>query len=119
MAYGLSYLPLFFNVCSKTASFKISDVMLSKYSSFTLNKFANRTIVLSFNGILILISGCMKKQNLKTIFKQQGYQKFRQLYAEMSMPELLKAVWNYDITICMECGCSSMVQLGRTHVPYS
>ena len=61
----------------------------------------------------------MKKQNLKTIFKQQGYQKFRQLYAEMSMPELLKAVWNYDITICMECGCSSMVQLGRTHVPYS
>ena len=60
----------------------------------------------------------MKKQNLKTIFKQQGHQKFRQLYAGMSMAELLKAVWIYDITLCPECGCQSMVQLGRTHVPY-
>lgn len=60
----------------------------------------------------------MKKQNLKTIFKQQGHQKFRQLYAGMSMAELLKAVWDYDITICPECGCQSMTQLGRTHVPY-
>lgn len=60
----------------------------------------------------------MKKQNLKLIFKLQGYQKFRQLYAGMSMAELLKAIWDYDITICPECGCQSMTQLGRTHVPY-
>ena len=59
----------------------------------------------------------MKKQNLKTIFKQQGHQKFRQLYEGMSMAELLKAVWDYDITICPECGCQSMTQLGRTHAP--
>lgn len=60
----------------------------------------------------------MKKQNLKTIFKQQGYQMFRQLYAGMSMAELLKAVWDYDITICPECGCQGMMQLGRIHAPY-
>ena len=60
----------------------------------------------------------MKKQNLKMIFQQQGYQKFRQLYAGMSMSELLKAVWNYDITICPECGCQSRTQLGRAHAPY-
>lgn len=59
----------------------------------------------------------MKKQNLKTIFKQQGHQSFRQLYEGMSMAELLKAVWDYDITICPECGCHSMTQLGKTHVP--
>lgn len=60
----------------------------------------------------------MKKQNLKTIFKQQGHQMFRQLYAGMSMAELLKAVWDYDITICPACGCQGMMQLGRIHAPY-
>lgn len=60
----------------------------------------------------------MKKHNLKIIFKQQGHQKFRQLFAGMSMIELLKAVWNYDITVCPECGCQGMTQLGRIHAPY-
>ena len=63
------------------------------------------------------LNNCMKKQNLKIIFKQQGHQKFRQLYEGMSMAELLKAVWDYDITICPECGCQSMTRLGRTDVP--
>lgn len=60
----------------------------------------------------------MKKQNLKTIFKQQGHQRFRQLYEGMSMAELLKVVWDYDITICPKCGCQGMTQLGRIHAPY-
>ena len=29
--------------------------------------------------------------------------------------ELLKAVWNFDIRICPECGCISMKQAGRTY----
>ena len=59
----------------------------------------------------------MKSKNLKIIFKLQGYQKFRQRYASMSMAELLKAVWKVDICICPECGHDSMKPLGRSYVP--
>ena len=59
----------------------------------------------------------MKSVNLKLIFKLQGYQKFRQRYAGMSMTELLKAVWKVDICICPECGHNSMKPLGRSYVP--
>ena len=57
----------------------------------------------------------MKSKNLKLIFKLQGYQKFKRKYTDLSIAELLKAVWNYDIRICPECGCMSMEQLGRTY----
>lgn len=56
-----------------------------------------------------------KTQNLKLIFKLQGYQKFRQRYTGVSMAELLKAVWDFDITVCPVCGCCSMKPAGRTH----
>ncbi len=57
----------------------------------------------------------MKTQNLKVIFKLQGGQRFKQRYAGMSMAELLKAVWNFDIRVCPECGCLSMRQVGRCY----
>ncbi|XCP85226.1 IS91 family transposase [Roseburia hominis] len=57
----------------------------------------------------------MKSKNLKLIFKLQGYQKFKRQYTDLSIAELLKAVWNYDIRVCPECGCASMEQLGRTY----
>lgn len=59
----------------------------------------------------------MKTQNLKLIFKLQGKQRFRQRYEGMTVAQLLKAVWNFDICLCPECGRSSMKQLGRCHVP--
>ncbi len=58
----------------------------------------------------------MKTHNLKVIFKLQGGQRFRQRYAGMSMAALLKAVWNFDIRVCPECGCLSMKQIGRCYV---
>ena len=61
----------------------------------------------------------MKKKNLKIIFTIQGYQKFRQRFINLSMAELLKTVWHYDIQICSACGHSTMQQLGRSHVPSS
>ena len=57
----------------------------------------------------------MKTKNLKLIFKLQGYQKFKRRYTDLSIAELLKAVWNFNIHICPECGCSSMKQIGRTY----
>ncbi|MBR4086083.1 MAG: IS91 family transposase [Lachnospiraceae bacterium] len=61
----------------------------------------------------------MKTQNLKVICKLQGGLRFKQCYAGMSMAELLKAVWNFDICVCPECGHATMKQLGRYHVPSS
>ena len=61
----------------------------------------------------------MKYKNLKVIFKLQNGQRFKQRYAGMSLAELLKAVWNFDICVCPECGHTAMKQLGRCHVPSS
>lgn len=57
----------------------------------------------------------MKTKNLKLIFKLQGYQKFRQRYAGLSMAELLKAVWGIYICTCPVCGCNNMKPAGRTY----
>ena len=58
----------------------------------------------------------MKSTNLKAIFKLQGSQRFKQRYAGMSIVELLKAVWKFDICLCPECGHAAMKQLGRCYV---
>ena len=57
----------------------------------------------------------LKTQNLKIIFKIQGGQRFKQRYCGLSMAELLKTVWNLDISLCPECGRPAMKQLGRCH----
>lgn len=56
-----------------------------------------------------------KTRNLKLIFKLQGHQRFKAKYINLSMAELLKAVWNLDIHVCPECGCCSMQYMGRTY----
>jgi len=61
----------------------------------------------------------MKSRNLKVICKIQGGLRFKQRFTGMSMAELLKAVWNFDICVCPECGHAAMKQLGRCHVPSS
>ena len=59
----------------------------------------------------------MKRKNLKLIFTLQGHQRFKRRFTETSMSELLKAVWDFDISICPDCGHSSMKQLGRCYAP--
>lgn len=61
----------------------------------------------------------MKSRNLKVICKIQGGLRFKQRFIGMSMVELLKAVWNFDVCVCPECGHAAMKQLGRCHVPSS
>lgn len=61
----------------------------------------------------------MKTKNLRIIFTLQGYQRFKRHYTGMSIAELLKAVWNFDICLCPECGCCSMRQLGKSYAPSS
>lgn len=56
-----------------------------------------------------------KSENLKLIFTLQGHQRFRERYAGLSIPELLKAVWKIDLRICPECGCCDLKHLGRSY----
>lgn len=56
-----------------------------------------------------------KTRNLKLIFTLQGHQRFKTKYTNLSMAELLKAVWNLNIHICPECGCCNMRHIGRTY----
>lgn len=54
-------------------------------------------------------------ENLKKIFRLQGYQKFRTRLQGLSMSELLAKVWKIDVTTCRCCGCiDSMKPFGRT-----
>ena len=58
----------------------------------------------------------MKDKNLKAIFQHQNGRRFQQRFAGMTMAELLKAVWDFDIRLCPACGHPAMKQLGRCHV---
>lgn len=49
-----------------------------------------------------------KFQNLKLIFTIQEHQRLKTKYSNLSMVELLKAVWNIIFHICPEYGCCSM-----------
>lgn len=60
----------------------------------------------------------MKSKNLKVIFTLQGYQKFKRRYTDLSIAELLLAIWNFDIRICPDCGHATMKQLGRNYVSF-
>lgn len=49
-----------------------------------------------------------RKTYLKLIFRLQGYQKFKQRYSQMTMAELIMAVWKVDICLCPNCKKSTM-----------
>lgn len=55
----------------------------------------------------------MKSKNLKLISVIQGHQRFKSRYSNMTMEELLNAVWKIDTRICPECGCFRMQAIGR------
>ena len=56
-----------------------------------------------------------KSKNLKLIFTLQGHQRFRQRYRNLSIAELIMAVWKTDICLCPECGCRRMHSIGKTY----
>ena len=58
-----------------------------------------------------------KSKNLRLIFTLQGHQRFKARYTGLSIAELLKKIWNVDISLCPVCGCYNMQSLGRTHAP--
>lgn len=56
-----------------------------------------------------------KKKNLTLIFRIQGHRKFKAMFTNLSIQEVLKQVWSYHVHICPECGCQNMKHAGRTY----
>lgn len=54
-----------------------------------------------------------KTKNLNLIFTLQGHQRFKARYTNLTIAELLKLVWNFDVSICPVCGCNRMCSIGR------
>lgn len=58
-----------------------------------------------------------KAKNLRLIFTLQGHQRFKARYTDLTIAEVLKLVWNVDISVCPICGCHRMHSSGRTYGP--
>lgn len=56
-----------------------------------------------------------KVKNLKLIFSLQGHQRFKARYTNLTIAELLKAVWDIDVSICPVCGCRQMQYMGKMY----
>lgn len=95
----------------------LRDKFKGKYMAYLSSLYENGS--LSFSSSCEKLRGFlnnrMKNKNLKVIFKLQNGQRFKQRYAVMTMAELLKAVWNFDICLCPECGHPAMKQMGRCY----
>lgn len=55
-----------------------------------------------------------KTENLKLLFKLQGFQQFKSLYQGLKTEELLKAVFGIDTHICPVCNGGSLRHCGRS-----
>lgn len=58
----------------------------------------------------------MKSRNLELIFRLQGHQKYRSIITGMSMPQIMKKLFNKDICRCPACGGSTLQFLGLSRV---
>lgn len=56
-----------------------------------------------------------RKRNLRILFRIQGQQRFRSMYAGMGTSELIQALWGVDICLCPCCGDRGMKYSGRTY----
>ena len=56
-----------------------------------------------------------KTRNLRLIFRLQNGQRFRRRYANMSIADILKAVWGKDPRICPCCGGCTLLNTGRIY----
>lgn len=54
-----------------------------------------------------------KQKNLQIIFRIQGHQKFSAMLSGKNISEILKQVWDYNISICPCCGKESMRHAAR------
>ena len=110
-------------VSETQVSFAARDYKTSEIKNVTLKneeflrRFLMHVLPSGFQKIRYygFLSNRTKTKNLQIIFKLQGYQKFKRRYTNLSIAELLKEVWNYDVHICPICGCNNMLPLGRSY----
>ena len=54
-----------------------------------------------------------KKKNLSMIFRLQRHQQFKSSFLGMSVRDVMKSVWNYDVSLCPCCKKSKLVMTTR------
>ena len=60
-----------------------------------------------------ILNNRSKKKNLALIFRLQGHQQFKSRYVGMKTAEVMKDVWNYDISECPHCKAHKLVMFPR------
>lgn len=108
------------SVSNETTSFSAKDYRTGKQITVSLDtkEFVRRLLMhvlpSGFQKIRYygLLNNRSKSKNLKTVFTLQRHRKFKSMYQEMAMDELLMAVWNYDIHKCPCCEKSALKHSG-------
>ena len=112
-------------ICSVTkthTTFSYRDYRADKTSEMTLSneefirRFLLHVLPKGFQKIRYygFLGNRSKRKMLRIIFELQGHQRFRQRLAGLSISEVLREVWNYDVRICPCCGSFGMRPAGRT-----
>lgn len=112
------------SVDSDSVTFKAKDYKTGTTKNVTIScvefirRFMMHVLPSGFQKIRYygFLNNRYKSKNLRLIFKLQGQQRYTARLAGLSMDEVLKKVWNYNIHQCPVCGCSnSMRHVGRTY----
>ena len=112
------------DVTEKTVTFKAKDYLdNSKMKEVTIpneefvRRFLMHVLPKGFQKIRYYgyLNNRFKKSNLKIIFAIQGKQLYKSKLSGLSIPEVLKEVWNYNICQCKHCGSMSMRLLGHSY----
>lgn len=110
-------------VTKTSVTFSAKDYRTGKTSDVTLSnvEFIRRLLmhVLPSGFMRIryygLLSNRFKKINLQMIFSQQSKKQFQSLLQDLTIPEILKKVWKYDIYRCPCCGNSALKRAEKNY----
>ena len=62
-----------------------------------------------------ILNNRSKKKNLSMIFRLQGHQQFKSHFTGMSIAEVMKEVWHYDVSACPHCKAKKLVSFMRLY----
>ena len=109
------------SVSDSRVTFRIHNYKSGQDENLTINneefirRFMQHVLPSGFQKIRYygFLNNRSKKKNLQIIFTIQGHQRYKSMLSGLSMDEVLKKVWNFDIHICPCCGKSTLRNTGK------
>ena len=109
------------NVSDSRVTFRIHNYKSGQDENLTISneefirRFMQHVLPVGFQKIRYygFLNNRNKKKNLQIIFTIQGHQRYKSMLTGLSMDEVLKKIWNFDIHICPCCGKSTLRSTGR------